>query len=100
MAVWAAFGRRGAGGRWYLKSVSVISAAKARALALPARRAAPAAPGAELAPGAEPGPDGDLPRDVGDLVVREYAVLQAIPWWLEQEGGLQAADLRPQTAAP
>ena len=63
MAVWAVYGQGLSGRRWLLKSVSVVSAERARALA-----------GVPLAEGerAEPA-----------LVVREYAALKAIPWWVE-----------------
>jgi hypothetical protein len=63
MAVWAAYGRGRRGQRWLLKSVSVVSAERARTLA-----------GARVAEEESGG---------APLVVREYAALQAIPWWVE-----------------
>ena len=63
MAVWAVYGRQASGGRMYLKSVSVISAERARKLAERDRQDA-----VEIAP---------------ELVVREFTALQAVPWSLE-----------------
>ena len=66
MAVWAVYGRPAAGGRRYLKSVSVVSAERARALAGDGEIAADCASG-------------------GDLVIRRYGVLQAVTWWVDAE---------------
>jgi hypothetical protein len=63
MAVWAVYGQGRSGRRWLLKSVSVVSAERARCLA-----------GGRVAEGA---------GVEAPLVVREYAALQAIPWWVE-----------------
>jgi hypothetical protein len=64
MAVWAVYGRPAAGGRRYLKSVSVVSAERARALA---------------------SEDETLTESArsGDLVVRRYGALQAVAWWVD-----------------
>jgi hypothetical protein len=63
MAVWAVYGQGPKGRRWALKSVSVVSAERAQALAR-----------GRVAERESGGPA---------LVVREYAALKAIPWWVE-----------------
>jgi hypothetical protein len=63
MAVWAVYGRQASGERLYLKSVSVISAERARNLAERDRQ-----DGAEMVP---------------ELVVREFTALHAVPWCLD-----------------
>jgi hypothetical protein len=63
MAVWAVYGQGRSGRRWLLKSVSVVSAERARCLAR-----------GRVAQGA---------GGEASLVVREYAALQAVPWWVE-----------------
>jgi hypothetical protein len=63
MAVWAVYGRQASGGRLYLKSVSVVSAERARSLAERDRS--------------------DVVDIASELVVREFTALQAVPWSLE-----------------